>query len=256
VYDPAQLGCSAEGGGSSPDLSTGPSAMPDLLGAPPPDLSVLPSLCSSAGVLLCDGFESGKIGTTWTVHTQSGAVSVDSSRAYRGAYSLHAQNNAVAANVYTQGSIGETSAFPSDVFTRVFVFVPSGFVTAPAALFVAGQTASPYLSLGLQLQGGSFGTFNDTTNPNTGRAVATPAMPTDRWVCLEWEAKISSSGYMKLWVDGSEVTALEPTQSTSSSPTVSELAFGIATQTNAALPARELWLDEIAVDSQRIGCSK
>jgi hypothetical protein len=75
-------------------------------------------------------------------------------------------------------------------------------------------------------------------------------------VCIEWETKISSSGYMKMWVDGTEVTALEGSQSTSSSPSVSELTFGVAAQSTGALPARELWLDEIAVDSQRIGCSK
>jgi hypothetical protein len=257
VYDPDQLGC----GSASPDLAGGPrppdfAVSPDLTGAPPADMAVPASLCGSAGVLLCDGFESGKIGSPWSIHTQLGNVSVDSSRAYRGQYSLHAQNNAIGANVYTQATVGESSAFPSDVFSRAFVYVPSGFDGSPAALFVAGQTASPYLSLGLQLEGGSFGTFNATLTPNVNRSVSSPAMPTDRWVCIEWETKISSSGFMKIWVDGTEVTALEGTQSTSSSPSVSELTFGVATQSTGALPARELWLDEIAVDSQRIGCSK
>jgi hypothetical protein len=228
-------------------------AAPGDLAAPPPDLAPAVSLCPGT-FLLCDGFESGTISSAvWNTVTQNGTITVDSTRAFRGTRSLKASNGAGGgtAVVFETGTFAAGKA-PSHFFTRAFVLVPSGFAPTPAAIFAAEQTGSPFHQINVQLDSGGFSSF-DTLQPTPGTLgpVSSPAMPKDRWVCLEWEVDVIN-GVVNLWVDGTKEGTLSTTgQQLNSTPAVGELVFGqIASATG------DVWLDEIAVDSTRVTCAR
>src|SRR5262249_37561561 len=85
---------------------------------------------------------------------------------------------------------------------------------------------------------------------------ATTAMPTDRWVCLEWHLRVATGGWAKLYLDGVEVTALTAAQNTLPTPTLGEIGLGLVAAPGSAAAARDLWLDDVIVDNSPIGCAK
>jgi hypothetical protein len=87
-------------------------------------------------------------------------------------------------------------------------------------------------------------------------------MPFGRWACMEWELD-SDAEVMRFWLDGDAVEDLEVrkvgTQCISDGtdgvwyyPTFESLNIGWREWWEAG--TRELWIDEIAVASERVGC--
>jgi hypothetical protein len=242
------------------DLAGVDQAGADLATPPPPDMAASGSLCATAGLLLCDGFESGTIGGTWFINQAGGAtISVDTTRAYRGTRSLKAHNAAQGSpGTFQQADIVESGTFaagqaPTHFFVRAFVYIQSGFANNAAAIFIGGQADPPYSAVNVQLENGGFSSYNNLPNPAISKGPAS-TMPKDRWACLEWE--IDLAGTVNLWVDGTLVTQLSGAQSVTSNPAMGVLGFGLLTSATANLGARDVWLDEIAVDRTRITCAK
>jgi hypothetical protein len=216
-----------------------------------------------AGLALCDGFDaaSGMIDASkWTIATQAGTLAIDGTRAFRGRGSLKVHLDALDGSSGTAlgfASVIETATFPaSDLFVREFVFVPSGFVDNPAA-FTTVEQASGDRGFSLQLEHGGLSTFNDLVNPGDYRGIA-GMVPKDTWTCIEWEVPIAAAAPTHVWVDGSEVPALGTMQSTLANPPVAHLALGMAgiAAGKTTVAARDLWIDEVAVDSARVGCDR
>ncbi len=96
------------------------------------------------------------------------------------------------------------------------------------------------------------GTYTDTT-----------AMPTDKWACLEWEFK-GDNNEMHMWLDGQLVSTMSLTGIASECcrstvwafPPFRQVAMGWTLVSNQeAFDHFDLWLDAVALDSQRIGCA-
>jgi len=60
------------------------------------------SRCGLSTAITCDGFEAGTIDPPWQIDTSQGTLVVDATRAYRGAYSVHAHQ-----------WVGTVSSFPA-----------------------------------------------------------------------------------------------------------------------------------------------
>jgi hypothetical protein len=230
---------------------------PDLTGI---DFAVAPSLCASAGVAFCDGFEAATLDSHWNGNNQQGAASYarDTSRAYRGVGSLKLHYDAVAANAIASAAVGETQTFPmSDFFVRAFFYQPSPAPTQNQALLFAIQSVSPYSQLSIEVDSSDeLITYNNIMSPSLYQQ-STTTLPTDRWVCVEWEVVATASGTTHVWIDGTEVTALHATQNLLASPPISLLQFGVSVYKPAvAVPAHDLWFDEVVVDGARVGCTK
>jgi hypothetical protein len=234
--------------GTSIDMSPGASI--DMSPGASIDMSpgVVASKCPGSPLILCDGFEGAAFDPRWGTYIISGNVAIDATRAYRGASSLHAHidpNGARAhATVYTMLTYPQP-----DVYVRLFAYVPAP-VSVSTDFVTVIQKPSPYDSIRLSLENGSFSTYDST---DTQHIVATTPVPVGHWTCVEWRVHFDpAAGYTQLWIDG-QSTNVAGNENTQPNPFYYYLRIGLESNTTVA---QDLWLDEIAVDAASIGCAK
>jgi hypothetical protein len=257
----------ADGGGA--DLAMPPPPPGSDLAAPPgSDLATTPS--DLAGTpLFTEGFESGTtIPSLWQQVTHNGSLTVDNMHVHRGLWALHVTNNALtftpppSPTDYVQADIVETQAVPlPDVYLRAWVYVDTtkgAFDPTNVAIFAVDQPMTPFKGIDLNLEAGSFSSYNNIpmTNVSFTASKTTAPMPTDQWVCLEWRVHSATSGNAKLLVNSTEVTALSGTQNTLPSPALGEIGFGLIAFPPTSTAARDVWFDDIIVDNKAIGCTQ
>jgi hypothetical protein len=68
--------------------------------------------------------------------------------------------------------------------------------------------------------------------------------------------QVATSGRTRLFVDGAEVTAVEGIEDTQPSPGIAAFGLGMVADPTTAISARDIWFDELIVDTQPIGCLK
>jgi hypothetical protein len=230
------------------------------------------SRCASAGLKFCEDFESGSLDTaTWTkVGT---APVVDGLQHARGQKALH-----ITVNGNGPSYIRETKSFPAtnnSYWGRMFVWfesLPAAPLTYAHWTFAAatGTGVPGEIRLSGQLQNGKnlfgVGTDNQTptgtgdwTNSDKDPANAPVAVPTKQWLCIEWLHQGSTNETRFFW-DAVE----HPSLYTSSSkhggnanayvlPQFAALWVGW-NEYQTTTEKFEMWVDEIALDDQRIGC--
>lgn len=231
------------------------------------------SRCATAGVQLCEDFESGNLDrATWTV--SGTAPVIDGIQHARGTHALHITQNGNGLSY-----IKETKTFPEPndtYFGRVFVYfnslpTPPGMTYAHWTIIAASGTGVPgEIRVSGQLQSGNnlfgVGTDNrtdggtgDWTNSDKDPAGSPRAVPLNQWLCIEWMHKGDTSE-TELWWDAT----LHPSLSTTSSihggnnvpfllPQFTNVWLGWQEYQTSTEPF-ELWIDEIAIDTARIGC--
>jgi hypothetical protein len=84
-------------------------------------------------------------------------------------------------------------------------------------------------------------------------------MPVQRWVCVEWQFD-GTNNAARFWLDGTEVTDLAITDPRSgcggtwTAPVFERVDLGwYNVQTENGMPM-DLWVDDVAIDSARVGC--
>jgi hypothetical protein len=142
---------------------------------------------------------------------------------------------------------------------RAFVFVPQGFDPSTGDIFYTEENAPPYEGITLNLFNGSFET-NDSLPGGGGKDSTTP-MPTNTWVCLEWNVQLGTSsgapnGSTSLAVGsaGTQANNLGGAQPLFSSTPINTIGLLLIGGPNT--PARDIWMDEVIIDTQPIGCTK
>ncbi|HZS41512.1 MAG TPA: hypothetical protein VFF06_32000 [Polyangia bacterium] len=233
----------------------------DLAGdlAPPPCSG--PSKCAGAGTALCNGFESGTLDAPFSARIDTGGAAVfDSTRVCRGAKSLHLTTAAISSAQQIATYVFERQVVPTSTFyLRAFVWLPQQTASAAQSITFAFQTVSPFDSVEMHLQPNgdiqqevSCGTFATS-------AVSAAPFPTDRWVCLEWEvvSAAGATGALHLSLDGQPLQSVDLTGAvTQPSPALDAVAIGLDVNATGAMSALDLWIDELAIDTQPIGCLK
>jgi hypothetical protein len=213
------------------------------------------SRCPGLGVQLCDGFETGVLDPRWTPTVHGAAVTIDDHFAYRGTHALRV--DVQDPNAAAQGEITERDTFPSDhIFMRAFVYLPTGTPAAPLRVMTPFQPAPPYKGQALYLVPTSTGfapqVYDGLSDTRFDTQMA--SFPTDRWVCLEFEVKVGTPGELHVFVDDQEYVDLARTLNTATSPPAGTLSFGLLHEHPS--PVHTVWLDEVAVDNQRVGCER
>lgn len=251
-------GAEASGGGEATGGSDGGT---DFFGA---------SRCDGGDFLLCDGFEGADIDASlWTVEKGSNTAEIVSDQAARGAQSVH---------LHVDGNFAylkNTSIFPvtnNDYFGRMFLRV-ARFSTVDWAHWTVGEAAGTgdgsKIRVGGQYKtdasanrwgiGSDGGPTGDWTTHDTDEGPTEP--PTSTWVCLEWEHK-GSTNETHFYVDD----VLHPSLSTTTTehggssvdyvlPNVTSFWFGWW-QYQADPEPFDVWIDELVLDDERIGCTK
>jgi hypothetical protein len=250
-------GASSAGSGGSAGFSTN---RDEFFGA---------SRCSSA-FELCDDFEATTLNTTrWRV--QGPAPTIDSTRAARGMRSVHFRTTDNGLSL-----IHATSIFPATNNTywgRLFVWFDS-MPTAPmwahwTIVGAIGSGTEAEVRLGGQYDGDSnrFGVGTDhgptgdwtTLDDDPGDPV-----PVDSWVCIEWLHKGDTDETRFFW-DGVEHPSLHTSPTEHGGPQSEDYVLPEFEdvfvgwwlyQAGTTPPAFDVWIDEVALDGERIGCSR
>jgi hypothetical protein len=227
--------------------------------------------------LLCEDFESGSIDAdVWK--NKLSAPSIDSTRAARGEKSLHLKTTA------TGGSGLETSKiFPrpnGSYYGRMFVYF-TALPTKPQWAHWTLVGANPKSGSGMSGEarvGGQYdgkknlfgvgtdgGPTGDWTNLDADPSAAVKAVPLEEWICLEWMHD-SANDISKLWWDGIEHPSLGTTRDVKHMgnagvkydiPDIASVWVGFWNydQGQAVTPnGFDTWIDEVALDDERIGC--
>jgi hypothetical protein len=218
------------------------------------------TLCANVvAPALCDGFETGPA-SFWNAPLSSGgtsATTTDTAHAFRGTHSLHVVTDAFTAMdggasvVYA--TLNETSFLPTSLYLREYLYVPSGFPGEPGGIANYEQHALPFQQIVLDLDSQSFTVFDSidqTSQHATGEVI-----PYDQWFCVEWSAIEGTKGATTVKVNDKLLTGLSAPVNTMASPPFDELAIGLISSV-ANTPKRELWIDEVIIDSSPIGCAK
>jgi hypothetical protein len=245
---PDLAGADASDLASGGDLST----MNDLSGGMQPDLLDAAVGCAH---VLCEDFESGTLIARWSKLESHGSVTVENTLAHGGSFALRAHANAVTPNNSISAHIAETESFPTlqaGLYARAFVYLPSssGAPATPAIVFEMYQN-SPMEGDQLDLDGttGAFMYYQYLSNPEISVTSAT-ALPLDRWVCLEWEML---SGETRTYLDGTELTDLY--RAGNDVLAFDHFNLGYDFFKSANQPAYDLYIDDFALDTTRIGCN-
>jgi hypothetical protein len=214
-----------------------------------------PSLCATAGLAFCDGFEGTELESPpWYFVRKVARLTIDDLHAYRGARAFHVSTeaNADVAGV-RQGEITETAAAPQPAFfARMFVYLPSPAPARPVRIAGLLQVDAPNEGPSLFLEGGQL--VVTTAGSYTTSATA---LPLDRWTCLEWQVISGTNGEIHLWLDDVEVGDVAFSGDTTRSPPVGRFSLGAAFFGSPdPQPAFDFWFDEIALDPTRIGCER
>jgi hypothetical protein len=227
-----------------------------------------PSTCQNHHYLLCEGFEDTPVGDAppsgWTQH---GNASVADDAAARGAHSMKI---AAAANGERRFYYSMASQFGAAHWGRIFYKVqtpvPDPFVHSTiVALFGTGPTMgpaeyrvvdtvknanSPYHQFlyNVQPSGAEFGTGSAYVYKFDGN-----------WHCAEWHIDGTNQGY-DFYYDGQHLGTIAIAngagnyQGSDIPSSFDELRVGWNNY-QAADPGFVAWIDEIAIDSARIGCN-
>jgi hypothetical protein len=109
--------------------------------------------------------------------------------------------------------------------------------------------------------GSSNAKFLANYNPGDPSKGSQTAVPVGVWTCIEW-AFLGDTNEMHLWLDGKELTdvAVPPAGVNGTiwtAPTFDSFYFGwITYATDMASDHYDVWYDDIAIDTARIGCAE
>jgi hypothetical protein len=164
--------------------------------------------------------------------------------------------NGVSSGEYASAEISETTTYrpPATYFIRSFLLVPSPAPAAHFDLISSKQSSGAFRGIALRLENGRLVTENDIASPTVKRTMST-AFPTDVWVCVELELRLTSPGQVNVWFDDTAVPELSAAQTTTG-VAMQQLAYGIFLPAQNAVGAFDIFYDEILIDDQRIGCTK
>jgi hypothetical protein len=213
-----------------------------------------PSSCPD-NVALCEGFEGTATGPAWSLATPLDAtIAIDDECAYRGKQSEHVHTDAVGAGGSAVAGIYETTVDPTlpQRFVRAFIYVADPApVNALRLLQVSQNAAPPNMTLAVKLAGTSLSLPGATNGTDA-------IFPTDRWVCLEWEIGLGAPGTLQLWMDDGADAISVAQDTTQAAPPLSRILVGAGGYSSVVgdEPAHDLWIDEVIIDSERVGCAK
>ena len=227
--------------------------------------------CATTGhdFLLCDDFEGQAVGdgpddSVWTVSKSDGAtVLIDDAEKKFGAHALHLHMDPD----NRQATLKETKTFPlpggtNSFYGRAFFMLGAG-INMPThhTNFFEGDGPVPGGGNGNYRYGSSNGKFLANYNPGDPAKGSDTEVPKGTWACMEW-AFLGDTNELHFYLDGNELTdiAIPPeglNGNVWTAPMFNSAYFGWITYENdTASDHYDVWYDNVAIDTQRIGCDK
>jgi hypothetical protein len=208
--------------------------------------------CAASSLLLCDTFEKPNVDSAlWITEEFNGAVTIDSPTAHRGARSLHSTIVSLPASGASNARAVHVADLPTHVFIRAFIRQHGTPAAGAMYLNPNAGTTGPNNAIELRNVGGTLAV--DTYNPANTRTVATASFPADTWTCVELELQglpTTGTALVSVRVYVEDVVVPELQQTVQLGPMI-QLAVGVFDRS-----ITDAWLDDLIVDTQRIGCAK
>lgn len=212
--------------------------------------------CAASHALLCEDFERD-ISTSWIVdQNDAGSLTLTGTEIHRGAKALHLHVNEIKTaqpvNIWVQ--IWRDVALPSEYFVRSFFYVPS---PGPPSLlrFMALANLSSEV-LWFRETGGHVDL--EIFNAESGVRPGTTPFPSNRWVCIEFGMSTKQDGgaqTIRVWQDDQELVDLRGPDIPWRDP-LSRFFLQAFFGTPAPQPAFDMFVDDVMIDSTRVGCVK
>ncbi len=217
------------------------------------------SKCGCIGFTFCENFEGATIDAArWMVTTNAtgNTAVLDTSKFARGTKSLHVT---VKSNAGSTALLTTTKPFPAannSFFGRAFVYAQAPTPIVHAGMFAASGPGIE-VRLGLDHNGDIEPNYFGATEYGIFTANKSK-MPTNIWSCLEWEYR--GTGELHFFLNGTEMTQIEVLASRMppwTAPIYDKFSLGmILYQGDTATAAGfDLWFDEVAFSTTRIGCT-
>ena len=226
--------------------------------------------CATTGknLLLCEDFETIALGgvpdpAVWSMDKGASAtVGVDDQQFKHGKHALHLHTLPDA----NKALFHETKTFPlpngkNSLYGRANFMVGAGLnVPTDHTNFFEASGKVNGVS-GNYRYGAAGAKFFANYNPGDPGKSSKTAVPVGVWTCLEW-AFLGDSNEMHFWIDGKELTdvAVPPTGVNGTvwtAPKFDSFYFGwITYATDTASDHYDIWYDDIAIDTARIGCAE
>lgn len=249
------------------------------------------SLAGCVGALVCDDFETYRSGvpppTPWLVAKTAGTVTIDTTRAFTGVQSVKV--SAPASTGFQSVMLRFTGhGLPTTgnvVFGRMMFWLDSSPMAQVHWTFIDGEGLVPTMSYhAVERYGGqnpltaADGGFlgnelmasYDTPDSYNGVGPSSDCyqhaqgevVPVSTWTCAEWEFD-GPDNTMRFWMNGQPLDDLtvagtgegctsQPSTYVWSAPQFAQVDLGW--EAYQADDARNLWLDDVAISTQRIGC--
>ncbi len=232
--------------------------------------------CTTSGTELCEDFESGQLDLQkWKVvkPTTSAKVSVDDTRAHGGKYALHIQ---LAAGSQSTAQIADAVTFPANLntfYTRAYFYfspdLPSddngGFHMA--YLLATGNNDLGFVEAGLGSAGkknylGYSEYYGAGPNIHSHGPTFTEFGPRStlqivpmKWLCLELlQGGDATTTTRRIWVEGNELPEQKSNYTERKPPTFDLVSIGVL-QYHMTPVLTDVWVDDIRVSKQPIGCN-
>lgn len=241
-----------------------------------------PSRCRSAGLAVCDGFEDTAPGgppdpNWWTVqlfHPDS-VLAVDTLRAARGQHALHVHT---ANGSYENAMMTISRLFPAPnntFYGRAFVYFSQMSTQSHWTNFVASGMLPGASDRTLLRYGGRVGhlmanyigkdEWQHGAVMVNGTWTEEVKYPSDRWTCVEWQFK-GDTNEMHFWFDEVEMQHMAILGFSAdccrdvpwTAPTFDRFAMGWekVESLDPGVSGFDIWFDEVALDYQRIRCTR
>jgi hypothetical protein len=239
--------------------------------------------CAGSSHPLCIDFEDGKVSAPWTLPASNAQVEVGN--AAHGKAALHLSNlHSVPKNgsgqpaVYLQTKL---SAWQDVLWGRFYLFMDPGAPVGHGALVRANDSRSNWDEVGFESNGADPTRANDHS-PSPGAYFADwhtgaggnpekymrsqRTIPQKTWACVEFYFDGRTPALPKVWGDGSEVVFDDiggPVTTIQKAVQFDSFEIGIDFYHGGSLTTYEgdtapylndVWLDDIALDTTRIGC--
>jgi hypothetical protein len=233
---------------------------------PPPDLSVQEDLAMvdmaqpvdlakplpECKTIVCDDFETGVLSSQWTPYPTHGQITVDSGHVHKGLFALHVHSDFVPDRATDSDvSVYTNRGFPlvTTLYARAWVYFqspyPSDFNQVLNLVDAAGGGAAYCVQNQLAV-------FNGYTNPTSWGQEDLYPITTDRWTCLQMRYDQGAPmGTAVLSIDGTDYITVD----TVATNQMVGMYFGAwFFNHSGALPASDMWYDDIAIDDKPIPC--
>jgi hypothetical protein len=206
---------------------------------------------SCGAAFLCDGFESDA--PWWNLKNESdgGQVELSTVHPHRGAQSLHATTSSSTSGLDSSAYLRHVQTVPGLFYARVFIWIPSPALSGAPWFLAATENSDQFRGISIGVSAGHLAT-NDWGNSPVAYHVASADLPLDRWVCVEWMVDATAQE-TRVWQEGNELPELHTTGLVV--PPYGWFRAGIDVTT---VPGEhyEVWLDDLWVDTQPVGCDR